>query len=323
MILAVGTLLLGFALLLKGADWLVEGSCAIAERAGVSQLIIGLTFVSFGTSLPEFFVNIASRAGGDAGITVGNILGSNIANILLILGLSAVIQPLVIRKSTLVWEIPFALTAAVTLAVLAHHQGADIGSFHGLTRPDGLILLALFATFLFYIHRLRKSDAAHKIDLPCRPSQLKRSVLMVSAGIPALAIGSRWVVEEAAAIASALGVAEGVVGLTVVAVGTTLPELATSLTASLKKRPDIAVGNVIGSNIFNISWILGISALVSPLPIPRGFMFDIGVIIFVTAILFLSASFRGRGVIGRWTGVFFVLLYAAYVASSVFRSSGF
>lgn len=315
-------LLLGFTLLLKGADWLVDGSCSIAKRAGISQLIIGLTLVAFGTSLPEFFINIASRIGGEADITIGDVLGSNIANILLVLGLAAAIRPLVFKKSTMILEIPFAFAVAVVLALLLNDQDAGTGSFRGLTRLDGLILLALFVMFIFYTARINKAGAIDEIEPLTHPHSPGRSTLMVLAGIPSLAFGAKWTVGGATAVASTLGISEAVIGLTVVALGTSLPELATSLIASFKKRSDIAIGNVVGSNIFNICWILGMSSFVSPLPIPQTYFFDIGAIIFVTLILLFSVIFGKPGVIGRWNGVIFLFLYTAYVVSLVFRSSG-
>lgn len=323
MILATCLLLLGLTLLLKGSDWLIDGSCSIAKRAGISQLIIGLTLVSFGTSLPEFFINIVSRIKGESDITLGDILGSNIANILLVLGLSAVIRPLTFKRSTMILEIPYAFAAAVVLALLLMNgQEAMAGSFHGLTRADGLVLLVLFSLFLFYVFRLQKTGIVDKIEPLTHPCPPGRSIVMVLAGVPALALGAKWVVDGAMFIASSLGISEAVIGLTIVAVGTSLPELATSIVASIKKKSDIAVGNVVGSNIFNICWILGVSSSVSPLSIPRSYFFDVGVIIFVTALLFLSIFLGKRGVIGRWNGVFFVFLYAAYVFSLAMRSSG-
>lgn len=325
MILSVGILIAGFVVLLKGADWLVEGSCVIARRAGISQLVIGLTFVSFGTSLPEFFINIASRMGGSSGITVGNILGSNIANILLILGLAAMARPLVFGQSTMVWEIPFAMGSALLLAFLLAWQsalaGTDPTAFHGLTQMGGLALLIFFAFFLYYIFRLQKSPAGYSVNSVCSACPLNRAVLMVLVGIPALAFGSNWVVREAAHIAAALGMRPSVIGLTIVAVGTTLPELATSLTASIKKRSDLAVGNVIGSNVFNICWILGLSSVISPLEISNAHGFDIGIILAATALLLVSVYVGRRGVVGRWNGGCFVVLYIAYLAWTVYHAS--
>lgn len=315
------SLVLGFALLLKGAEWLVDGSCSIAKRTGVSQHIIGLTLVAFGTSLPEFVVNIASRIEGETDITVGNVLGADIANILLILGLSAVVHPLVFKKSSLLIEIPFALAAAIVLALLLFAQNTEVGAFKGLGRPEGLILLTLLAMFLLTIFRPQRAGTAIELEPPSHYHPPGRAVLMVLAGIPSLAFGARWVVDGAASTANGLGIPEAVVGLTLVALGTTLPELATSLLAAVRRRSDIAIGNIVGSNIFNICGILGISSFISPLAIPDGYLFDVCAIIFATLLLLFSVIFGKRGIIGRWNGIIFLLLYAAYIVSLVFRSS--
>ena len=224
MIQATGLLLIGFMLLLKGGDWLVGGSCSMAQRAGISQLIVGLTLVAFGTSLPEFLINIASRIQGETDVTIGDVLGSNIANILLVLGLTAAIRPVTFKRSTMMLEIPFALAVAVVLALLLNDQDSGAGSFHGLTRMDGLILLTLFAMFIFYVFRLFKTGSVDETESVAHLCSSGRSLLMVLVGIPSLAFGAKWVVGGASAIASNLGISEAVIGLTIVAVGTSLPE---------------------------------------------------------------------------------------------------
>lgn len=313
MILSIIFLIIGFLLLLKGADWLIEGACSAAKRAGISQLIVALTLISFGTSTPELFINFASRLAGDTDITLGDILGSNIANILLILGLVACVRPLAFRNSTVIWEIPFALAMAVILFFLAKDSMTAEREFSGLSSADGFILLICFFLFLFYVYRLKKIDAGHEEGLPIHTCSNRKAIFMILAGILGLAIGAKGVVIGGMTFAEALGVRESVVALTLVAIGSSLPELVTSLVAVIKKRSDVAVGNIVGANIFNTCWILGISAVIRPLEIPGEYIFDICVVIAASLLLFGAVFFGKRGVLTKANGVFFIAAYGAYL----------
>ncbi len=309
--------ILGFVLLIKGADTLVTGASALAGRLGVAPLVIGLTIVAFGTSAPELVVNLLASLSGNTDIAIGNVVGSNIANILLILGMSAAVYPLAV-KSTTVWkEIPFALLAVVMLYILANDVLLDGAALSALTRIDGLVLIGFFVIFLYYIIGLARSGNAEVDEVPSL--SVARAFLYTILGIVGLVVGGKWIVDGAIAMASALGVSETLIGLTIVAIGTSLPEMATSVVAAYKKNVDIAVGNVVGSNIFNVFWILGISAFINPLPFAPALNLDLMVTIGVTLALFLALFVGKRHVIERWQGVCFVLLYLFYFVYLVLR----
>jgi cation:H+ antiporter len=325
-ILTVVLMVAGFFLLIKGADILVEGASAIARRFNISQIVIGLTIVAFGTSMPELTVNILASLGGDTELAIGNVLGSNIANILLIGGVAAVIFPLTVHKNTVFKEIPFSLLAVVVLAILANDVWLNNSSTAMISRADGLILLAFMSIFLYYIFGLARSTRTDNETDPLMISDAALedakpdvkipgfgiSLLQVGLGLAGLVIGGNWIVEGAIALASSLGVSQSLIGLTVVAVGTSLPELATSSIAALKKNTDIAIGNVVGSNIFNTFWILGVSATVSPLPFQNRSNLDIGVSIVASLLLFLALFASREHRIGRSMGMCFIGLYAVY-----------
>lgn len=305
----------GIALLAKGADWLVDGSSSLAKRLGIAPIVIGLTIVAFGTSAPELVVNLVAVNSGNPAIAIGNIIGSNIANILLILGISAIIAPLTIKSGTVWKEIPFALLAVILVAVFAS-DSAIVGRLpDALDRIDSLALLSLFGVFLYYTFGLAKA-AGDSADAP-KSMTTPRATGLVIVGLVALVAGGKFTVDGAVAIATALGVTDRIIGLTVVAVGTSLPELMTSVVATRKGQDDIAVGNVVGSNIFNVFLILGISSFVAPLPFGADTMRDALVAIAATTLLF-AAMFVGRKhVIDRWQGWAFIGCYGAYVVSLI------
>ena len=309
--------ILGFLLLIKGADFLVDGSASIAHKLKISPIVIGLTIVAFGTSAPEFIVNIFASINGNTEIAIGNILGSNIANILLILGISAIIYPIATKRNTVWKEIPLSLLAAVLLGVMANDALIDGGTFSGLTRIDGIVLLAFFVIFLYYTFGISKVTGEVSNDDIQELSYIK-SVLFVLTGLLGLVVGGKWIVGGAVTIAETFNVSQSLIGLTVVAIGTSLPELATSAIAAYKKQTDIAIGNVVGSNIFNIFWILGFSALIRPLPFSRSSDVDILMTILASAILFFIMFVGKKHVIERWQGVLMVLLYLSYVTYLVF-----
>lgn len=312
--------ILGFVLLVKGGDLLVEGSCSIAKRFALSDMVVGLTIVSMGTSAPELVVNVVSSLGGNAELAVGNVIGSNIANVLLILGLTALFCPLPIRRDTLLSEIPFSLTAAILVGFVAN---APLGDAKRdvliISRFDGTILLFFFALFMAYIVSVAREGGATTTDGPIAQFGLGRSVGLVVVGCVALTLGGKWVVDGALALAALLGMSQGFVGLTVVAVGTSLPELVTSVIAARRGTTDLAVGNAIGSNIFNALWILGVSALIAPLPFNVINNNDILVLVFSSSLLVFAVATGQRGAVDRRDGVVFVVLYLFYLAYCINR----
>lgn len=300
----------GLALLTRGSDWLVDGAASIARRLGVPAIVIGLTLVAFGTSAPEMVVNLTSAWRGNVDIAVGNVVGSNIANILLILGVTAIVRPLKVKHGTVWKEIPFALLAAALVWVMAHDRLIAGAGPDRLDRIDGLALLGFFAIFLYYIFGLTKVEGTAPDIAARKPG---RSAALVLAGLGALVLGGRLTVEGAVTVAEALGASESLIGLTIVAVGTSLPELVTSIAAARKGQDDIAVGNVVGSNIFNVFWILGLTALVAPLPFSPVTALDALVAVAASVILFVATRVGVKSVIERWQGWVFVSGYAAFI----------
>ena len=311
-------LVIGLGILIKGADWLVGGAGSIAKRFGVSALVIGLTIVAFGTSAPELIVNLLAAVQGSTQLAIGNVVGSNIANILLILGISAIIYPLSVRSSTVWKEIPLALLAAVVLAALANDLLIDGATTSIISRIDGFVLLAFFAVFMYYTFGIAKQNNDEPEEGDVKQLSTLRAIGMTVLGIGALVLGGKLLVDNAITLASAWGMSEAVIGLTVVAIGTSLPELATSAVAAFKKQADIAIGNVVGSNIFNIFWILGISSLITPLPLVAANNFDMLVMIGASLLLFAALFLGRRHLLERWQGVAFVALYVIYLGVLLF-----
>lgn len=312
MMLTYVLFIIGFILLIKGADFLVDGASSIARRFNISDLVIGLTVVAFGTSTPELFVNIVASIKGNTDIAIGNILGSNISNVFLILGISSIIYPLTVTKGTVWKEIPFSLLAAVVLGVLANDQLIDHSNSSTLTRIDGLIFLSFFIIFLYYSFSIAKSIEGMEQHVPEREHGFLKSFLLVIAGFIGLGFGGKWIVDGAIHMALKLGMSESLVGLTIIAVGTSLPELATSAVAAYKRNVEIAVGNVVGSNIFNIFFVLGISSTIKPLPFKVKYNADIGMVLLASLLLFFSMFTGKKRSLDRWEGVLFVVVYAAY-----------
>lgn len=306
--------IIGFFLLIKGADLLVDGSASIAKKLNISSIVIGLTIVAFGTSLPEFVVNIFASINGNTEIAIGNILGSNIANILLILGISSIIYPITAKKNTVIKEIPLSLLAIIVLGIMANDSFFDGAVLSGITRIDGIILLCFFIIFLYYTFGITKS--ANDTSLQEENKKIfsnRKAVLFILTGLFGLIIGGKWIVDGAVNIAEIFHVNQSLIGLTVIAIGTSLPELATSAVASYKKQSDIAIGNIVGSNIFNIFWILGFSAAIHPLQFHTSSNIDIAMTIFASIILFLVMFVGKKRVIERWQGIFMVVSYIAYL----------
>ena len=297
----------GFALLIKGADWFVDGSSSVAASFGIPQLVIGLTIVAMGTSAPEAAVSITAALSGNADITVGNIVGSNILNILIILGLSSIILPIAVSKSTVKFEMPFMIIITALLLLL----GLD----GKLGLADGYILIVFFAAYLIYILVMAKRN---KENLPSeentKPMALQKAILFVIIGLAMIILGSSIAVDAASSIAKMLGVNERFIGLTVIALGTSLPELFTSVNAARKGTADIAIGNIVGSNIFNILFICGISALIIPVPFSRSFIFDV-VVAIAAAILLTICCIVGKRQLKRLSGLLMLVSYAVYFAA--------
>lgn len=305
---------IGFALLVKGADWLVAGASQIAHRFRVPAIVIGLTIVALGTSAPEFVVNILASARGETDIALGNIVGSNIVNIWLILGISAMIYPITTKKNTIWKEIPMSVLAVAVLGIMAHDIAIDGAAASVVTRTDGLILLSFFIIFLYYTFGIsRVTGDVDDADVEVSGAEkMSKSVMMIFGGLVGLVLGGAWIVEGAVAIARMLGVTEAMIGLTIVAVGTSLPELATSVVAAYRKHTDIAIGNIVGSNIFNIFFILGTSAMIRPLPVSPLFTRDLVVALLASVLLFAMMFFGRKHTIYRTEGIVMVILYVAY-----------
>lgn len=312
-------LIIGFPLLIGGAYALVRGSGSLALRLGVSELTVGLTVVAMGTSAPELVVSLLSAFQGATDLAVGNVIGSNITNILLILGLSAVVVPLRMEASIRWREIPFALLAVLVLAALANDSLLSGSASSQLDRGEGLALLGFFAVYLYYLFSVaRRTEDLASVEVE-PPLRLDLSIGLSLIGVAALALGGKWIVQGAASLATALGMSQALIGLTVVAVGTSLPELATSLVAALRGNADMAIGNVVGSNIFNVLWILGVTSSVTTVAFNPLLNTDLWVLAGATLLLFTATWTGSRHRIDRIEGALFLLLYAAYTAFIVLR----
>lgn len=309
MIINLSLLLLGLILLIKGADWLVSGASALAKKYNVSDLAIGLTVVAFGTSAPELVVNIISSSNNYHDLVLGNIIGSNIANLFLILGITGLIYPLIVQSTTIWREIPLSLFAAVLLYLLANNF--FLSQTTVISRIDGLVLLLMFALFLYYVYKQLKCDSASN-GLDLKPMPVFKIYAFIIIGLAGLVLGGKLVVNNAVQIATILGLSEKIIGLTIVAVGTSLPELATSAVAAFKKNTNIAVGNIIGSNIFNIFLIIAVSSLINPVKYNPVFNTDIYLFSGGTLFLFLAMFTGGRKKLDRWEAAILLMIYIAY-----------
>jgi cation:H+ antiporter len=306
MFISIILLILGFVLLSKGADVLVDGASAVARKFNIPEIVIGLTIVACGTSAPEAAVSISSVINGATGVGVGNILGSNIANILLILGVSALISNLYVQKNTVLYEIPFVAFVSLLLMFFGWQYGM-------VSRVAAMILCALFVLFLFYLYIISKNQ---KDNVPQHENmQVWKMVSFVIFGIAALIIGAKLTVNSAVDIARALNISERVIGLTVIAFGTSLPELITCIVAAIKKCSDIVIGNIIGSNIFNILFVLGITGVIRPIPFENVFLVDSAWGI-VATVLLLIFVLRDR-ILTKSKGIIFLILYAIYVTTLI------
>ena len=309
-------LVLGFVMLVKGADLFVDGASGVATKFGIPQLVIGLTIVAMGTSAPEAAVSITAAFASNADITIGNIVGSNILNILIILGISSLVYPLAVQKSTLIIDIPIVLFATLILYLL--------GFDGNISRVDGIIMLVVFIAYLAYLFGVAKKEKSaidrekageitvnsQSDEVAAKDISLLKAILFTLIGLVLIVGGSNFVVDSATAIAKALGLSQRFIGLTIVALGTSLPELFTSVTAAMKKNSDIAIGNIVGSNIFNILFIVGLSGVVIPVPFAQAFRFD--TIISGIAAAALLAFCLPKKKLPRFAGVIMLVCYAIY-----------
>lgn len=298
-------LVVGFVMLMKGADWFVDGASKIADRFGIPQLVIGLTIVAMGTSAPEAAVSISAAARGSADITIGNVLGSNILNILVILGISAVIRSLAVQKSTIRYEMPFVILVSVLLAFLGLKDGH-------VSRGEGVILWGFMILYLLYLLWMAKKGQAPAVEAleDGKKDSLPKMCGMVIVGVALVVWGSDVTVDAATELATIFGMSPRFIGLTIVALGTSLPELVTSVNAALKGKADIAVGNIVGSNIFNILFVVGTTALLTPVTYSASFMADSLVAVASAALLLFCVLFKGK--LTRGGGIVMLMGYAAY-----------
>jgi cation:H+ antiporter len=310
----------GITLIILSANWLVTGASAFAKRFGVSDLVIGLTIVGLGTSAPELTVNLFSAIKGSTDIAIGNILGSNIANILLILGLSAAIFPITISNTTKWKEIPFSLLAILVLAIVSNDIFLNGADKNMISRGDGAILICFILIFIVYAFEMARKEKINSIPAENKNSMpIWKSIALIFVGLVGLFFGGKYLVDGAIQIARVIGMSEKVIGLTIIAIGTSVPELATSVVAAFKKNTDIAIGNVIGSNIFNVFFILGTTATIRPLPFDVSINFDVFIAMLASVLLFLTTVTIGQKRITRLEGLIFVALYISYILYSIVK----
>ena len=311
-------LLVGFAILIKGADFLVNGASSAAKKNGISNLAIGLTVVAFGTSMPELIVSLLSALDGKNDASFGNVIGSNNFNLLFILGIAGIIYPLVVQRNTVKYEVPLSLLAALVLFVLVNDSmlwgDTSTPSPYGgiLSRIDGIILLVFFIGFLVYIYRTMRLTADLGEGEPIKLYSTPMAVGMIIVGLAMLIGGGELVVDNALEIAHHFGLSEKLIGLTILAAGTSLPELATSCVAAYRKNTDIAIGNVVGSNIFNIFFILGITAFVNPIAYNPAMNFDLQVLMGSTVLLMVFMFTLNTRKLDRWEAIIMLSAYFAY-----------
>ena len=311
MIKEILLIVLGFVLLIKGADFLVDGASSVAKKFHIPEIVIGLTIVSIGTSMPELFVSTTSALQGSADMSIGNIIGSNICNLLLILGLSAVISPVKFQKSTRNIEIPMCFAITVVFMVLA-----NLGKI--ISFADSIILLVLFVGFLGYTLYVAKKGQAEAAETEeCEQEEqngsMLKNIFLIVIGIVALKLGGDFTVNNAVVIAQTLGISEKVIGLTILAIGTSLPELVTSVMAAIKGNDDIAIGNIIGSNIFNMLMIIGVTAFITPLAYNVTYNVQLIILLFALVLLEIFAFTKPKDNMTRSNGIVYVALYAVYM----------
>jgi cation:H+ antiporter len=337
MLIPILILVAGLVVLIVSADQLVKGASSIAVKFGLSSLVIGLTVVAFGSSAPELIVNIVASLKGSYDVALGNVMGSNIANVLLILGIAAIIRPLRVKRATIFKEIPFAILGMLVLLAMVSDQflgGGDVTT-DILSRVEGVTLIAFFTIFLYSTFLTASRNRAERLQARKKNREKAKkhsdfteysgwlSALMVTGGMIGLTVGGQLIVDSAIKIAQGFGVSEALIAVTIVAIGTSLPELAASGMAAYRGDTDLAVGNVVGSNIFNIFWILGLSSIINPLPISAGASVDVVIALAATLLLFpflFNRSSKGKvGLLERWEGVAFVIAYILFIIFAIWR----
>lgn len=311
-------LLIGFILLIKSADYFVVGASSIAKALNIPTIIIGLTIVAFGTSAPEAAVSISAAMKGQNDIAIANVVGSNIFNILFVLGISAIIAPVKVQKTTIIKEFPFALLASLVLLILSHDIKFQGYNENALTRSDGLMLFALFSIFMYYLLEMALSSK-EEMDVEQGSSRdpIAKSILLSIGGIIGIIIGGNLVVDSATNIAIDLGMSENLVGLTIVSIGTSLPELVTSVVAARKGESDIAMGNIIGSNIFNILFVLGASSIIHTIHVQPIVFVDMIIMLIVTGVTYVFAISKKQ--VNRFEGIILTATYIAYMIFIIIR----
>ena len=312
---AVICIVFGFAALVKGADWLVDGASAIAKRFGITDLVIGLTVVAFGTSMPEFVVNMVSVAEGSTELAITNILGSNIINTFVILGLTALVYPIASRKRSRDFDIPMSIIAGVLVMLFVFFQVPMGEQTRGIGRVGGVVLLLVFCYFLYDTFRHAKDHPKESEELAAEPKEIptRRAIALILGGFIGLCVGGELIVKSAVDLAVRMGVSEAIIGLTIVALGTSLPELATSVIAATKHNSDIALGNVFGSNIFNVFFVLATSAMIHPLPAYDGIELDAIMAALGSVIVWMAVKIDKKRKVQRWAGALLLLVYAGYL----------
>lgn len=320
----------GLILILLGANGLTDGAASVAKRFNIPSIVIGLTIVAFGTSAPELTVSVSSALKGSADIAIGNVVGSNIFNTLMIVGCTALVAPIVITRNTLRKEIPLCILSSIVLLICANDIFLNNASANILDRVDGLLLLCFFAIFMGYTFAIASPQKSTVVDgqaaeLPVEEGEIKilpwwKSIVFILGGLGALIYGGQLFVDGATGIARGLGVSESIIGLTLVAGGTSLPELATSIVAALKKNPEIAIGNVIGSNLFNIFFVLGCSASITPLNLSGINNFDLFSLVGSGILLWFFGLFFAKRTITRLEGSIMILCYIAYTVVLIYTT---
>ncbi|WP_332630862.1 calcium/sodium antiporter [Halalkalibacter flavus] len=314
-------LLIGFGLLIKGADYFIDGSSNIAALFRVPPLIVGLTIVAFGTGAPEATVSIIAALEGNADVTIGNIVGSNLLNMSLVVGVTAAIFPLAVERPTIKKEIPFAFLATVALLVVMSDRTLQFTNENFITRSDGIIFLLFFAIFLYYVIEAARNSREDEIGEGKNIDQTGgwgKSILITIGGLAAIVLGGYLVVESSTDIALRFGMSETLVGLTIVAIGSSLPELITSITAAMKQQSEIALGNIVGSSIFNVLFVLGVASIISPLPVNDKLFFDIFVLLVLTIILFIFS--RTHYKVKKYEGMALTIFYIIYLIYIIMRN---
>ena len=303
---------IGFFLLIKGADFLVSGASSIAKKFHIPEIIIGLTVVSIGTSMPELMVSITSALEGYSDMAIGNVVGSNVANLLLILGVAAVMQPIILKKETRLIDTPICLGVAIIFYFICNHG-------QNVTRFDGIILIGLFVLFIIYtiIMTIKgkefNDDKSQEENLTNNTCSTLKSIIYILLGIIALKFGGDFAVDNAVKVAQWFGLSEKVISVTILAIGTSLPELVTTVSAAIKKESDIAIGNILGSNIFNMLLIIGVSALIKPITYNISYNIDMYIVMFAALVLFLFAYIPPKNQMSRMNGIVYLILYVVYM----------